>query len=96
MKLQSVELDHTRDGLRRWGRNVARWEGEADVGEVHRLLTAAFVCLLCFSVRRFTSLGVHFKRSSFAFLGSFLLGITGAKHGKESRGAECTVGVPAG
>lgn len=72
------------------------WEGEVDVGEVHRLLIAAFVCLLYSSVRRFTSLGVHFERSSFALLGSFFLGITGAEHGEESRWAERTVGVSAG
>lgn len=67
------------------------------MGEVHRPLSAAaFICLCCSSVRRFTSLGVHFERSSFAFLGSFLLDITGTKHGKEGRGAERTVGVSAG
>lgn len=96
MKLQSVQLNHTRDGFRRRGGNGARWEGKGDVGEVHRLLTAALICLLCSPIRRFTSLGVHFERSSFAFLGSFLLSITGAEHGKESRGAERTVGVSAG
>lgn len=96
MKLQSVELDHTRDRLGRRGRNGARWKGDRDVGKVHRLLSAAFVCLLCSSVRRFTPLGVHFERSSFAFLGSFLLSISGTKHGKESRRAECAVVASAG
>lgn len=65
-----------------------RGEGEGHVGEVHRLLTAVVVCLLDSSVRRFSSVGVDFERSSFAFLGSFLLGVTGTKHGKEGGGAE--------
>lgn len=65
-----------------------------DVGMIHCLLTAAFFCLFCFSVRRFTFLGVHFEWSSFAFLRSFL--INRAKHRKESRWAERTVGVCGG
>lgn len=93
MKLESVKFDHTRDGLRRRGRNGVRWDRAGDVGEVHCLLTDAFFRLLFFSIRRFPFQSVHFERSSFAFLGSFPLGITRAKHRKESRWAERTQGI---
>lgn len=92
MKLQPVELNHTRVRFWRWGGNGPRWKGEGDVGEVYCLLTSAFFCLICCSVR-FILVAIHFERSSFAFLGSFLLSVTGAKHGKESRGVECTVAI---
>lgn len=90
--MQCVQLDHTRDGLRRWGGNGVRWEGEGDVGEVHRLHAAAFVFLLS---GRFTPLGVHLERSSFAFLGSLPLGVAWTNHGKEGGGAERAVCVSA-
>lgn len=97
MKVQPVELNHARNGFRTWGGNGVRRAGEGDVGEVRCLLTAAFVrLLLCLSVGRLIPLCVHFERSSFAFLGSFLLRVTGAEHGIESRWAECTVGVCGG
>ena len=66
------------------------------MGEVYRLLAAALFCLLSASVRRFTSLGVYFEGSSFAFLGSLLLGVAGAEHGKESGRAKRAVGVSGG
>lgn len=56
LKLQAVELDHARDGFWRWRGKRARWEGEGNVRQVHCLLTAAFFCLLCLLLRRFTSL----------------------------------------
>lgn len=99
MKLQPVKVDHTGEGLWRWRGNESRWEAEGDIGEVHRLLTAAVFCLLCRSVRRFTLIGFHLERSSFAFLGSLPLDIMctpGAQHGEESRQAKCAVGVCGG
>lgn len=96
MELQSVQFDHPRHGLRRGGRHGSRWEGKGDVGEAHCFLTAASLCLLCSSVRKFISSGVHFGRDSFAFLGSFLLGVKRAENGEESWRAEHSAGVSGG
>lgn len=92
MELQPVELNHAGQGMGGRGENGPSWVGEGDVGEVHRLLTSAFFLLLCCSVRVVLG-GVHFERSSFAFLGSFLLDVTDG--GKEGGGAEHSVAVSA-
>lgn len=94
MGLLSVQLNHTRDEFWRQGGGMRMRERKGIMGKVHCLLTLPFLLLFLFiSVRDFTFLVIRFERTSSAFLGSILVVEAGAKHGEESRGAECTEGV---
>lgn len=86
MKLQSAEFDHTRDRFRRRGSYVVCRGGI--VRGVRCLLTGTILRLCSSSLRRFSSMSVHFEGSSFAFLGSFFWGINRAKHGEKRAWAE--------
>lgn len=95
-ELQTAKFNHTRDGRgRRGGQCWARRNREGEVGKIHRPPSASLflllLLLLYFLPRRTVFLGVRrLERRSLLLLGSFFVGVNGAKDGEESSRTECT------